>query len=242
MPYDCLSDWIQPQHLTPEAIARYSGEMASNPEKLVVMDDFLFDRHIKNFQELMENAGKKETIYAIYGNPGASARVSREKWFSTPEKYRFYTFLEVNGPNPGCELSQAFLTHRLWVRLLKSQQFFDYLYQISGLRVNSVDCVNAKEFGKNHFLRLHDDVRPKRKIEFVVGFSPDWKREYGGQYLFFRNENSVLKQSLKIEYKLNRMMMFVPAKGFLHAASPRSPEAEDFKRWNYTVFFSETGK
>ncbi|MBF0406657.1 MAG: 2OG-Fe(II) oxygenase [Candidatus Riflebacteria bacterium] len=236
MPLNSISDWIQPQHLTSEAIAHYSGVMASNPEKIVVIDDFLFDRHIRNFQELMEKAGRKELIYGLPGDP---PRVSREKWLSVPEEKRFYTFLEVSGPNSGYEMSEAYLTHLLWRAFLKSQQFFDFIFEISGLKVNSVDCVNAKEFAKGHFLREHCDTYPNRKIEFVLGFSSDWKREYGGQFLFFRNENSVWKQSADVEYKYNRMLMFVPMKGFFHAASPRTLEAEDVKRWNYTVFFSQ---
>jgi len=239
MPLDSLAHWIQPQHLTPEAVTHYAETMASNPERLVVMDDFLLERHIKNFQELMEKAGEKELIYGLPGDP---PRVSREKWFSVPEKKRFYTFLEVSGPAPGYEMSEAYLTHLLWRKMLSSRQFFDYIRQISGLHVNSVDCVNAKEFGKGHFLRKHDDAYPNRKIEFVLGFSPDWKPNYGGQFLFYRKEDSEWKQSMEIEYKFNRMLMFVPAKCFMHAASPRTPEAEDLKRWNYTVFFSNITK
>lgn len=239
MPLDSLADWIQPQHLTAEAITHYAETMASNPEKLVVMDNFLHERHLENFQELMEKTGKKEPIYGMSGDP---IRVSREKWYSIPEKDRFYTFLEVAGPAPGYEMSESYLTDLLWRRILTSQLFFDYINKISGLRVNSVDGVNAKEFARGHFLRKHSDTYPNRKIEFVLGFSPDWKPAYGGQFLFYRKEDSGWKQSLEIEYKYNRMLIFLPAKGFLHAASPRTAEAEDLKRWNYTVFFSDIKK
>ncbi|MFA6010637.1 MAG: 2OG-Fe(II) oxygenase family protein [Desulfobacteraceae bacterium] len=238
MPLASLADWIQPQHLTSEAIAYYAEIMASNPERIVVMDDFLHERHMRNFQKLMETAGKKERIYGWVGDP---PRVSRDMWYSIPEKKRLYTFLEVSGPASGYELSEAYLTDLFWRAFLTSRLFFDYIQQVSGLRVNTAG-INAKEFSKGDFLREHNDVYPNRKIEFVLGFSPDWQPSYGGQFLFYRKEASGWRQSLELEYKYNRMLMFIPAKGFMHAASPRTAEAEDFKRWNYTVFFSDIKK
>ena len=225
-----LHDWINPAYLTEEAIARHSAAMAASPARMLVLDDFFLPQRLADLREVLAKTGRLKPIYALYGQ--GRQRATREEWLAAPDPMRFYHHLEVDGPSPGHEMSRSYLTHISLTDVLTTRPFLDYFGRLGGERLEGVSMVNGKVIGGEQFLRPHTDAEPGRRLCAVLYLNDDWRPEYGGRFLLYRDQVQVDS----VDPVGNRILLFVPDSGYMHAVAPLEPAAGDWKRWNYTFW------
>lgn len=233
MPLSHLSDWINPIHLSETARADYAARVAASPARMLVLDNFLVPERYRALQTVLREAGELTPQYALYGRN--RVRASREEWLAAPEPQRFYHHLEVTGPRPGHETSVAWLTHVGLCQALASRPFLDYFGGISGERLAGVGRVNGKIIGDGQFLRPHSDAEPGRRCCAVLYLNDDWRPEYGGRFLLYRDDREIDR----IDPVGNRLLLFVPDSGYLHAVAPMTPAAAGWQRLNYTFWLAD---
>lgn len=232
MLYPRLSDWIQPAHLEQSARTDYHARMAASPARMLVLDDFLTPPRYRDLQTLLREAGDLRPIYAL--NRHGGARVEREDWLAADASQRFYHHLELAGPRPGHELSPAYLTHISLLDALPTRPFLDYFQDLAGAPLNGITQVNAKAIGAGQFLHPHSDAEPGRRCCAVLYLNDDWQGAYGGYFALYRDGVEVDR----VAPLGNRLLLFLPDSGYLHAVTPLSPEAGAWRRWNYTFWMT----
>lgn len=76
---------------------------------------------------------------------------------------------------------------------LNSPAMLDFLRRVTGLDAIRWADAQATIYRAGHFLKVHDDVKPEeqRLAAYVLNFTPDWPRDWGGYLQFFDTQDNV---------------------------------------------------
>lgn len=236
MLFSRLQDWINPAYLAGEAIATHAERMAASPARLLVLDDFLLPRRLADLRDVLAESGLLKPVYALVGK--GRQRASEAEWLAAPEQARFYHHWEVEGPRPGHAMSRSYLTHISLRDVLGTRPFLDFFGHLCGERLEGLGMVNGKSIGAAQFLRPHSDAEPGRRLCAVLYLNDDWRPEFGGRFLLYRGREQVGS----VDPLGNRLLLFMPDSGYLHAVAPIEPIAGDWKRWNYSFWMVDSAR
>lgn len=225
-----LNKWLQPQHLTPEAIGDAARCFAARPERYVVLDNFLALDRLELIRRVLLSDGELETIYRINDVVGS---VDRKIFNATPDENRFIYEKIYRGPSPGKEMAPSVLSDLLFRRELGGDAFLSWLAASTGRKVSRAGKINLKWLDRSHFLRWHHDRVESRTVCMVLYLHEHWRPDFAGRFLMRRFDGGVDI----VEPLCNRLILFDPQVGAYHAVEPITEAAGDWPRLNYTAWF-----
>jgi len=185
---DALGRWIQPQHLTDEALKGYRRSMAAHPARLVVIEDFLVPDVAERLAAFLADQALYEVERGLYSVEGG---VTAEAWEAADEQDRFFRFGKLSGQRPEAMLSDAMLTYVQWRTFVTEPAFHDLFEEMTGLELGSSDDFGCHEFNVGDFLREHDDANRNRRVALVMYLTPGWEERHGGGLTMTAADGSV---------------------------------------------------
>jgi hypothetical protein len=172
-----LARWVQPQHLTEDAVRGYRAAMDDHPAKMVVVRDFLTEEAAGHLAAFLADQAVFSVEHGLYSREGA---VPAERWEAAPEEDRFFRFGKLSGQRPEAMLSDDMLTYLQWRSFVTEQPFHDLCQDIAGIPLGPSDDFGCHEFNVGDFLLAHDDANRDRRLAFVMYLTPGWSEACGG--------------------------------------------------------------
>ncbi|MBI5002139.1 2OG-Fe(II) oxygenase [Candidatus Woesearchaeota archaeon] len=186
-----LKGWVQEQHLSDEAIKKYTKEFQKNkPIQHILIKNFLQPRQIEYLIKALE---KQE--------------------FETKDSDLFYVQQTKDLRNSTSFVFSSFYT------MLNSNYLQKMLQEITGIPKlkNTVDLA-ALNFPQHGYLLPHDDYLDHRKIAYILYLSPTLTPKDGGALEFFAvDEENVPKKIVKsYPPQQNSLMLFKVTRQSFH--------------------------
>ena len=226
-PTSSLGRWVQGKHLLPEAVAGLRRRFEAQPERYLVVDDFLLPERLARIREAVNRDGVMETAFKVYDS---NDWVSRERFDETPDDRRFIYETIYAGPRPGQEMSPAVIEDALFRMEMGKPDFRGWLSAVTGLPAERTGRINLKKLEQEHFLRWHNDRSPGRTLCLVLYLHAEWHPDLGGRLLMQRQDGCVDA----LEPLFNRLILFDPCADALHAVEVMQG---DWARLNYSAWF-----
>jgi len=119
---------------------------------------------------------------------------------------------------------------------MNSPEFLNFLNEITGLELTSLNTLFLSKYKSGNFLSPHSD-KGNGKLAFVLNITPQWKPQYGGILHFMNDERTEIINSFVPEF--NSFVIFnVPEPhGIPHFVSHVSPNVR-FNRYAITGWFA----
>ena len=206
---NALGRWIQPQHLTDDAVNGYRETMTSHPARLVVLEEFLLPEVADRLGTFLADAALYTVEHGVYSSEEG---VSAETWDAAAEEDRFFRFGKLSGQRPEAMLSDAMLTYLQWRSFVTEPAFHDLFEAITGLELGPSDDFGCHEFGVGDFLREHDDANRSRRVALVMYLTPGWEERHGGGLTMTAADGSVDRR----QATFNSMVIFDTLAGSSH--------------------------
>lgn len=223
--------WFAPEWLQPDRMAQLRARLQDSPQKAVVLDGFLQPDRAALLLDCFERDGDFEVEHAIRGTKG---RVSAEIWSATPDIKRFYRYRQVIHPRPGHEMATGYLAHLRFNNALRHPPMRNWFAAVSGLSFRDTVNSYAKAYDPGDFLRKHSDVGPGRQLCLVLYLSRQWEADWGGAFEMYDPDGATV---LTVDPLPNRLLLFMPRKGWDHAVAPIHYARATARRYNYTSWF-----
>lgn len=178
MDHSILETWIRPEHLKADAIAQHRQRFASDPARLVLLEDFLLPSVAEQLHVFLSKNAEYQPEHGLYSHDGP---VSAERWSEAPEDDRFFRFSKLARTRPGAELDPETLTYLRFRAFLQSPPARDYFAEVSDLALEvAQDEIGVHAFAPGDFLRSHDDDNRNRRLAFIFYLTPGWTAAAGG--------------------------------------------------------------
>jgi SM-20-related protein len=105
---------------------------------------------------------------------------------------------------------------------LNSEEFLDFVREVTGARDVTFADAQATLYGPGHFLTRHDDAvaGKNRRVAYVLNFTPQWKTDWGGVLQFIDGDGHIAEGYTPVFNALN--LFAVPQ---AHAVSYVTPFA-----------------
>ena len=232
-----LLDWVQPQHLEPQAQAGYRRAFTSAPHASVAIDGFLLPQKLASLQRVFGIEGKFDERYFLDGrfgkNHAAEQAVSAETWHALPERDRgsceriFVTAL------PQYRIGEGMVTQVKFLELMGSHDLMGFLEAVSGIRPSTLTGQMIRIMVGGHYIRPHTDFGPNRQLCGIFYVSPGWDPRFGGR---FRHRGPG-PNIVPIEPRLNRLLVFQARADCTHDVEAITEAGSNWQRWAYTLWF-----
>lgn len=227
---DALAAWIQPQHLTEDALGRYRDTMLSHPARMVVLRDLLREEAAARIAAFLAD----EALYTIeHGLYSQHDGVEADAWEAAPAEDRFFRFGKLTGQRPEAMLSDNMLTYLQWRAFVTEPAFRGLLQSLSGLTLGQSDDFGCHEFRVGDFLLAHDDANRNRRVALVMYLTPAWRPEFGGALSMTAADGSVDR----VEASFNTMVVFDTLAGSSHHIERIEDTAGDQARRTFGGWF-----
>lgn len=170
--------WLQPQHLTDEAVQQYREQFAEHPARLLRITNVLLPDVAARLAAFICREAEFERVHGIVARP---KKAPVEEWLAVEDARRLYTFDRLVNPLPEFRLSPNLLTYMKFRKDLESAAMRAYLRAVTGLPLGMLSAFNGQSFGVGDFLRPHRDTLDRRRLAFIFYLNPDWRPEFGGE-------------------------------------------------------------
>ena len=129
---------------------------------------------------------------------------------------------------------QGHLLHTV-LEEINSPYFLDFIRKITGIDSITKADGQATLYRPGHFLKLHTDFDAKRdrRLAYVLGFTKNWRADWGGVLEFYNDRGDVEAGILP---RYNSLSMFAVPKP--HAVTYVAPYATE-GRYSITGWFSD---
>jgi hypothetical protein len=225
-----LARWIQPQHLTEDAVRGYREEMDAHPAKMVVLRGFLTDEAAAHLAGFLADQAVFTVEHGLYSTEGG---VTAERWEAAPADDRFFRFGKLSGQRPEAMLSDDMLAYLQWRTFVTEQPFHDLCQDIAGMPLGPSDDFGCHEFNVGDFLLAHDDANRDRRLALVMYLTPGWTQAFGGALHMTAADGSVdVRQA-----EFNSIVMFDTLAGSSHRVGTVEPAAGDLARRTFGGWF-----
>lgn len=189
-----LKGWIQEQHLSDQAIKKYTKEFQKNkPIQHLLIKNFLQQRQV---EYLLKSLEKQE--------------------FETKDSDLFYLQQTKDLRNSTSFVFSSFYT------MLSSNYLQKMLQEITGIPKlrNTVDIAGL-QFPKHGYLLPHDDYIDHRKIAYIIYLSQSLSVKEGGALQFFSVDAENVPQKVVKSYPplQNSIMLFKVTRQSFHQVS-----------------------
>lgn len=225
-----LRQWIQPQHLHPDAVADMAHRFTSRPERYHVIDDFLAPDRLADIRQALLADGVLKPAYKLYDRPGW---VNEDEFNGMPDDKRFISEMIYRGPRPGREMARSVIMDMLFRQEIKGATFHDWLGRATGRPVHTTGVINLKRLNRSHFLRWHNDRVENRTLCMVLYLHEGWCPDYAGRFLMRRLDGGMDI----VEPIGNRLILFDPQVETEHAVEDIAEASATWPRLNYTAWF-----
>lgn len=227
---DALGRWIQPRHLTDDALQAYREAMASHPAHLVVLEEFLLPEVADRLATFLADAALYTVEHGVYSSEDG---VSSDAWDAAGEDDRFFRFGKLSGQRPEAMLSDAMLTYLQWRSFVTEPPFHDLFEGLTGLELGPSDDFGCHEFKVGDFLREHDDANRSRRVALVMYLTPGWEERHGGGLTMTAADGSVDHR----QATFNSMVVFDTLAGSSHRVERIEDAAGDLARRTFGGWF-----
>lgn len=227
---DALAAWIQPQHLTEDALTGYRDAMAAHPARMVVMHDLLTASAAQRIADFLAD----EALYTIeHGLYSQHDGVDPSDWEAAPEQDRFFRFGKLTGQRPEAMLSDNMLTYLQWRSFVTEPPFRGFFEFVTGTALGASDDFGCHEFRVGDFLLAHDDANRNRRVALVTYLTPAWRPEFGGALSMRAADGS----EDRVEAEFNTMVVFDTLAGSSHHIERIEDVAGDQARRTFGGWF-----
>jgi hypothetical protein len=227
---DTLGRWIQPQHLTDDAIAGYREAMTSHPARMVVLERFLVPEAADRLAAFLADEALYDVEHGLYSVEGG---VSADAWDGAGRDDRFFRFGKLSGQRPEAMLSDAMLAYVQWRSFVTEPAFHDLFEALTGLELGPSDDFGCHEFNVGDFLREHDDANRSRRVALVMYLTPGWEERHGGGLTMTASDGSVDHR----QATFNSMVVFDTLAGSSHRVERIDEAAGDLARRTFGGWF-----
>ena len=214
-----LDEYIQPQHLTDEAIAQFKMINSEDYLNGIIIDDFIHTNIIESIQPVIYKEAKYKEYYRLYSK---KRFVTEDEWYNADEKDRLFRLNYVCGVKP------EFTDGNNWLTFTNLRRFFVkgfpvFFYTISGTSLTRTGVLTHAITHKD-FLKVHSDVDKNRDLSTVFYLTLGWNPNDGGSlHMLCRNN----KEINKIDYVCNRLVIFTPSRNTNHYVGMHSDKSKD---------------
>ena len=227
---DALTPWIQPHHLTADALAGYRDAMAAHPARLVVLHDLLQATPGERIARFLAD----EAVYSIeHGLYSQHDDVDAKAWEAAPPQERFFRYGKLTGQRPEAMLSDNMLTYLQWRTFVTEAPFRGFFESLTGMPLGPSDDFGCHEFRVGDFLLAHDDANRNRRVALVMYLTPAWVSGFGGALSMTAADGSVTR----VEATFNTMVVFDTLAGSSHHIERIEDAAGDEARRTFGGWF-----
>jgi hypothetical protein len=227
---DALSAWIEPQHLTDDALAGYRAGFTGHPAHMVVLRDLLVESAATRLAAFLADEALYEIEHGLYSRHDG---VDAEAWEAAPQEDRFFRFGKLSGQRPEAMLSDNMLTYLSWRSFVTEPPLRGFFESITGMPLGPSDDFGCHEFRVGDFLLAHDDANRNRRVALVMYLTPAWRAEFGGALSMTAADGSVER----VEAAFNSMVVFDTLAGSSHHIERIDDSAGDEARRTFGGWF-----
>lgn len=227
---DALSAWIQPQHLTDDAVAGYRATFEAHPAHMVVLRDLLIEPAADRLAAFLATEALYEIEHGLYSRHDG---VDAGAWEAAPQEDRFFRFGKLSGQRPEAMLSDNMLTYLSWRSFVTEAPLRGFFESLTGMPLGASDDFGCHEFRVGDFLRAHDDANRDRRVALVMYLTPAWRTEFGGALSMTATDGSVDR----VEAAFNTMVVFDTRAGSSHHIERIDDSAGDEARRTFGGWF-----
>ena len=224
-----LEEWIQPEHLSRNAIQQCRHAFWSHPLRVTVLKQFLLDEAADRLSRFLSREAVFKRIYGLYSSANRDGNISdvaEEEWLAVEESRRFYRFGDYDSVRDEFRSSSNFAAFQDFAALTRSQTFRKYAERITGLAFGDTVLLNAYSYEAGDFLSLHSDNVKEKRLSFVFYLTPQWESRFGGGLEIMGFEGG----HLEIEPEYNSLAIFDVAARTEHHITPVDASAGTLAR------------
>lgn len=228
---DELSEWIEPQHLTPSGIEAFKSSLAKSPPYGVYLDNFLKEDIISKITKAVENEAEFIELYLLHSS---EERVNQETFWQAAPENRFLYRRYVHEEKEEFRMSKNWIAYKKfcsWVGTLLPR-YLELLNE-NPLKI-AFQRTHSHQY--RHFLNPHTDTSRGRKLCTILYLSPRWTPQYGGALVLEGVNNGEQK---RIEALPNRLVIFYPMENTEHYVERHTEEAKDANRISHVAWFTD---
>lgn len=205
-----VAEWIQEQHLQPEAMERYREEFTSHPARLLVIRDFLRQDKAERLARYLAEDLEYDRKYGLYSVEGT---VSEDDWQRAESSDRFFRYSQPVGVKPESHLSPNTLMYMRFKAVFADPDFRRFFESVTGRTLAyASDDIGAHAMVAGDFMGSHDDDNRERQLAIIIYLTPDWRPEYGGALRVMGSEAG----AIEISPMFNSLAMFDVRAGTTH--------------------------
>jgi len=227
---DALTPWIQPQHLSEDALAGYRTALEAHPARMVVLHDVVAAAPAERLAGFLADDAEYTIEYGLYSQHEG---VEPSAWEAAPVEDRFFRFGRLTGQRPESMLSDTMLTYLQWRTFVTEPPFRAFFESLTGLKLGASDDFGCHEFRVGDFLLAHDDANRDRRVALVMYLTPSWRPEFGGALAMEATDGSVDR----VEALFNTMVVFDTLAGSSHHIERIEDAAADQARRTFGGWF-----
>jgi 2OG-Fe(II) oxygenase superfamily len=218
-----VAKWVQPQHLTDEALEEVRTSFQTHPAKVTVLHRFLLDpiaERLAKFLSVEAEFGKEQGLYSVDGP------VSDEQWDQAADEDRLFRLSRLAGIPPQFKMSPNALKYLQFRQTFQKPEFERFFEALTGLSLGASDDFGVHSMSVGDFLRPHSDDVRNRRVALVIYLSPHWRPEYGGDlHVVDRDGRETI-----VEAEYNSMVIFDVLAETTHLVAPIEPAAGEARR------------
>lgn len=200
-----ISKWIQPQHLTEEALSRYHQSYIANQHRILVIRQFLREEIVQKLFVFLMDEGKYKVTYGLYSSPKQGYQtVSANNFLEAEENNRFRKYRILTGTHSEPDTSPNELFFLNLRTAFCSPQFTSFFEVISDLSLGHLEDFQVHYMKAGDYLRPHSDVGFNRRLALSLYLNPHWKANYGGALYIVGHDGQVTK----IDAEYNTLVFF----------------------------------
>jgi hypothetical protein len=228
-----LGRWIQPQHLDASAMEAYRERFASDPARVLHLEDFLLDDVATKLNRFLADEAEYDEEYGIYSVEGA---ITRDRYEAAPVDDRFFRLRRLAGIPDAHRFSPNALTYLKLRQTFQTPAFETFFAELTGLELGASDDFGTHRMIAGDYLRAHSDDNRSRRLALVMYLTPDWRSEYGGSLLMVDPDGN--ERAISATY--NSIVMFDVLAGTSHSVEAVSEAAGDRARLTIGGWYHRT--
>lgn len=214
-----LSPWIQSQHLEGENIRAYREAFTSQPERMLVLRNFLVEEVAEQVSHFLTAEAQ---FRPIYGLTREEEHVTKEEWEQAPDQDRFFRYQGFSGLSSQSRLSPGFITYLKFRAAFLDTKFRKFFEAVSGLPLNPKEPIfNTVCMKRGDYLRPHSDKDETYRLAYILYLSSNWQPSMGGAFQMVERSGRVTK----IEVEFNNLIFFDVSRRTRHWVAPIEVEA-----------------
>lgn len=198
-----LADFIDTQHLSPDAQSTYKNFFFCHEMRLLQIDNFLRPDIAEKVSKCLHSEVEWEQLYGLKHRKPHD--VEKETFFEVDDTERFFTFKRCVGATLEHSNSENATAYTALCQALSEQAICDYLSEVTRVAIDSATTeVTTHAYAHGDYLRTHSDTDGNRRLAFIVYLTPNWTAEQGGALHIIGHDLT----EIEIQATFNRFVVF----------------------------------